>query len=275
MTPRRALLAALTLVAAALGPATTGAGERAHVMGAEIALLAGPTVDGRPTAGLRIALEPGWKTYWRYPGDAGIPPAFDTTGSTNLSAMAVAYPAPDRFSDGYSTSLGWHDTVVLPLKLTPERTGEAVTLTLAVDFGVCKEICVPARAVLTRRLDPAAAPPAAEAAEIAAHALRVPVPAGPDTPRLAALAVEPPATPGGKPVVRVELALPKPAEPADVVVEGPPGSALPLPMPVTGASGTFTFELDGLAAGTASSGLALRFTLRNGALAAEETRVLP
>ncbi|MCX8508161.1 MAG: protein-disulfide reductase DsbD family protein, partial [Rhodobacteraceae bacterium] len=42
------------------------------------------TESGSQMAALRLTMAPGWKTYWRAPGDAGIPPRFDWTGSANL-----------------------------------------------------------------------------------------------------------------------------------------------------------------------------------------------
>ena len=51
-------------------------------------------------AGVEIRLKEGWKTYWRYPGDSGVPPVLDFSKSQNLKAVTVRYPAPTRFSDG-------------------------------------------------------------------------------------------------------------------------------------------------------------------------------
>ena len=59
------------------------------------------TIDGKPSmiAGVQLRMEPGWKTYWRNPGDSGVPPSFDFKGSTNLKQAEVLYPAPHRFAD--------------------------------------------------------------------------------------------------------------------------------------------------------------------------------
>src|SRR6476661_4306539 len=51
-------------------------------------------------AGVEIKLEPGWKTYWRYPGDSGVPPTFDFSASDNVKEATVLFPAPVRFPDG-------------------------------------------------------------------------------------------------------------------------------------------------------------------------------
>jgi DsbC/DsbD-like thiol-disulfide interchange protein len=96
-----------------------------------------------PIAGIQLRMNPGWKTYWKNPGDSGVPPEFDWTGSTNLKHAEVLYPAPHRFADGGGTAIGYEDEVVFPVKLTPEREGEPVTLKLAFDYGLCKDLCIP------------------------------------------------------------------------------------------------------------------------------------
>src|SRR3979411_2289731 len=58
-------------------------------------------------AGIEIRLGPGWKTYWRYPGDSGVPPRFDFAGSDNVLRAKVLYPAPHLFTDETGNSLGY------------------------------------------------------------------------------------------------------------------------------------------------------------------------
>ena len=65
------------------------------------------------------------------PGDSGVPPSFDWTGSKNLKQAEVLYPAPHRFADANGTAIGYDDEVVFPVKLTPEREGEPIELKLA------------------------------------------------------------------------------------------------------------------------------------------------
>jgi len=101
--------------------------------------------DGRHMAAIRIILKDGWKTYWRAPGDAGIPPAFDWRGSRNLGGTAITWPAPRRIDQGGLLTFGYHDAVTLPLTVTPSRTGRPVRLEGVLEMGVCKDICVPVR----------------------------------------------------------------------------------------------------------------------------------
>ncbi|MDN3718361.1 protein-disulfide reductase DsbD family protein [Roseibium salinum] len=112
--------------------------------------------NGQYLAGLEFLLEPGWHTYWRYPGDAGIPPQISFEGAENLADAEVLYPAPERYDDGFSESIVYHDGIVLPIRVTPEHAERRVRLSVDVFFGICKEICVPGDAALSLDLDPAA-----------------------------------------------------------------------------------------------------------------------
>jgi len=88
-------------------------------------------------------MDPGWKTYWRNPGDSGVPPSFDWAGSKNLKHAELVYPAPHRFADAGGTAIGYDDQVVFPLKLTPERASEPIELKLVFAYGLCKDLCIP------------------------------------------------------------------------------------------------------------------------------------
>lgn len=111
-----------------------------------MSLLAGSLKEGVWQAGILIALEPGWKTYWRMPGDTGIPPSFDWIGSTNNAAVEVDFPVPRRFNDEGGETIGYHDQVLFPIFVKPGNLNDPVHLQLNMFFAVCKEVCIPARA---------------------------------------------------------------------------------------------------------------------------------
>ena len=102
-------------------------------------------LDGKPTllAGVQLRMNSGWKTYWKNPGDSGVPPSFDWSGSKNLKHAEVLYPAPHRFADANGTAIGYDDEVVFPVKLTPEREDKPIELKLAFAYGLCKDLCIP------------------------------------------------------------------------------------------------------------------------------------
>ncbi|WP_240335558.1 protein-disulfide reductase DsbD domain-containing protein [Pseudotabrizicola algicola] len=106
------------------------------------------TASGTHMAALHLQLAPNWKTYWRAPGDAGIPPQFDWAGSENVGAVRFHWPAPDVFQTNGMQTVGYHDELVLPIEVTPKDPRKPVRLRASVDLGVCKDICIPATLML-------------------------------------------------------------------------------------------------------------------------------
>lgn len=234
-----------------------------------IRLIAGNNKNGAATlrAGIEIKLQPGWKTYWRYPGDSGVPPHFDFSGSENLKIATVLYPAPHLFTDETGHSLGYKDKIILPLAVSAQQPGKPVRLHLKIDYAVCEKLCVPAegRAELTLATGNSAQDLALTAAEA-----RVPKQVTAERVGLTARRVN---NNGPKPLVAVNLAAPA-GQPVELFVEGPTTQwALPVPKPVQGAPAgraQFNFELDGLPPGVDPKGqFDLTFTIVTGERAVE------
>lgn len=97
-------------------------------------------------AGAEIRLKEGWHTYWRYPGDAGVPPQFSFAGSHNVKQVDVSWPAPKRMVDSGGTSIGYSVGVIFPLRIVPQEAGTPVTLRLRLHYAICEKLCVPAEA---------------------------------------------------------------------------------------------------------------------------------
>jgi DsbC/DsbD-like thiol-disulfide interchange protein len=131
---------------------------------------------GRGLAGFEVRLTPGAITYWRDPGDAGVPPTFDFTGSDNLAKAELIFPAPKRIreSDG-SEAFGYERDVVFPLRVESGDPAKPVTLKLHANFAVCEKICLPAEARLMLTL-PGAGSPHADLVEAALAAAPRPIP---------------------------------------------------------------------------------------------------
>ena len=125
--------------------------------------------------GLQLKLTPGWHTYWRSPGDAGIPPVIDWKGSENLAGAEIAWPAPVRLpSLGGLETLGYEDGLVLPIAVRLVHPGAPLHLHAEVDYASCKDICIPYHASLDLVLPSGLAQPRTEAPLIAAAQRRVP-----------------------------------------------------------------------------------------------------
>lgn len=108
--------------------------------------------DGSYQTAVDFILGEGWKTYWRAPGPAGIPPSFDWSGSANIADIEIIWPTPKVFETYGMVSIGYKGPVTLPIRITPIDPNVEVTVNLALDFGVCSDICVPARARFSTNL---------------------------------------------------------------------------------------------------------------------------
>jgi DsbC/DsbD-like thiol-disulfide interchange protein len=229
-------------------------------------LIAGAVVKKPGTsfirAGIEIRLDPGWKTYWRYPGDTGVPPTFDFASSQNVKSTLVQWPAPERFSDGAGGySIGYMDDVILPLEVSPANNALTSTLHAKLNYAICGTLCVPARATLELPLTGNGGDEAI--LDKAETVVPKHVPLGPGSGNaLAILAVHREAS-GGHEKVVVDVAAPA-GMPVTLFAEGPaPDWALPLPQPASPATGPtrrFTFDVDGLPPGAQAKGAMLTLT---------------
>jgi DsbC/DsbD-like thiol-disulfide interchange protein len=236
-----------------------GASDWAGGQHSAVRLIAGsrPALEpGVMRAGVEVKLAPGWKTYWRYPGDSGVPPRFDFTRSRNVESVTVAWPAPRRLSDSGGQVIGYKGAVTLPLRIKPVDPSQPVELDLKLDYAICDKLCIPVEAEARLAFDGTAS---AQDAALAAAEERVPRPVtlGEGTPTITGIGRD-----TGRRVI-VDVAAP-PDTTVDLFVEGPTAEwALPLPepMPATDGARRFAFELDGLPSGAQADGAVLRFTL--------------
>ncbi len=126
--------------------------------------------NGAQMAAMELTLAPGWKTYWRSPGDAGIPPSFDWSESENVKSVRIHWPAPDVFETNGLQTIGYHERLVLPLEITAVDPSRPIRLSVEVQLGVCDEICLPAALDLTSDLTRPGAPDASIKASLAQRA---------------------------------------------------------------------------------------------------------
>ncbi len=217
-------------------------------------------------AGLEIRLDPGWKTYWRYPGDSGVPPTLDFAGSENVKSVTALWPAPERFSDGAGgRSIGYLGDVVLPLRIVPKDRVKTSSLHVKLGYAICGSLCVPAEANLHLMLSGKAG---TEEPNLVAAEARVPrhVAIGAASGGLAVRSVRCETNGSSHERVVVEIAAPK-GTPVDLFVEGPTSDwALPLPEPQSATADNapetrrFAFDLDGLPPGAVAKGAMLTLT---------------
>jgi DsbC/DsbD-like thiol-disulfide interchange protein len=263
VTARRlAWMLVLLALVASTGPAAAAdasAWDRGKY--SAVRLIAGGRVETPAihSAGIEIQLSRGWKTYWRYPGDSGIPPRFDFKGSQNLAEARVLWPAPQRFSDDIGYSIGYSEHVIFPVRVRAADPAKPVLLKLNLDYAICEKMCVPASAKLELPLTGTAT---AHAASLHASESKVPKSAAigeGGALRIKAVRIDP------KNAKRVVVTLQaQPGLSVDLFAEGPGADwNLPLPRPDGDQSGTerrFVFDLEGIPPNTRLEGARLLLT---------------
>ena len=227
-----------------------------------VRLLAGSRSGPVLLGGIAVRLDPGWKTYWRTSGDSGVPPRFDFSKSDNIEAVNILWPAPTKFDDGAGgTSLGYHDQVVLPLRIVAKNADKPVTLRADIGYAVCEKICIPIEASAELAFASVAS---TEDSVLFAALDTVPKPARVGDPNPLTIRD---VKREGKSTVVVDVVAPD-ARTVNLFVEGPtPDWGLPVPKLLEhGPPGVkrFAFELDGVPPGTSPEGAALKLTLVGG-----------
>jgi DsbC/DsbD-like thiol-disulfide interchange protein len=216
--------------------------------------------DALIRAGIEIRLKPGWHTYWRYPGDAGVPPQFDFAGSQNLKAVEVRWPAPRRIPEAGLIGIGYDRDLILPLGVTPQDAAKPVALRLKLNYAICEKLCVPADAKVELAL---AGGQSSQDVALAAAEARVPKKrALGEGPGLAIRSVRREAG-ADPPRLLIDVAGPR-GGPVDLFAEGPTDQwAPPLPVATGGAPPPlqrFVLELDGAPPGEKYEGALITLT---------------
>ncbi len=258
---RAAIGVATTLLASLL--ATTARADDASPWQRDghsaVRLLAGSRSGAVLLGGIAFQIQQGWKTYWRTPGDSGVPPRFDFSKSDNVEAVTIMWPAPLKFDDGAGGhSIGYHDQIVLPLRIVPKTADKPVTLRAEINYAVCEKLCIPVEASAELGFNSVAS---TEDGALFAALDTVPKPATIGDPN--PLTIRDVKRDGAKNVV-VDVVAPDKGN-VNLFVEGPtPDWSLPIPAPVEHSPPgvkRFSFELDGLPPGAKPDGAALKFTL--------------
>ena len=224
-----------------------------------VRLLAGSRSGAVLLGGIAFQLQPGWKTYWRTPGDSGVPPRFDFSKSENIEAVTVLWPAPMKFDDGAGGhSLGYQNQIVLPLRIVAKNADKPVKLRAEINYAVCEKLCIPVDAKAELAFASVAS---TEDSALFAALDTVPKPANVGDPNPLTIRD---VKRDGKSSVWVDVVT-SDAKPVSLFVEGPtPDWALPIPTllePSPSGVKRFVFELEGLPPGAKPEGAALKFTL--------------
>ena len=258
-------LAGYAPAGAAVSEWTDGPNVRMRLVAAE------PNSAGGVNAAIEMELAPGWHTYWRSPGEAGIPPMFDFSGSANLKSTMVGFPPPVRLDDGFAVTNIYTGRVVLPLTVERSDPGAPVTLAMKLDLGVCEEVCIPVTLEASLTMDAA---DDGEAAAIVAEAVGK-LPGGAQQGAFEIVDVRRTGGDDEEPVFEFKARAPDPAA-TEIFVEGPEGWYPDVPTPVgnEGNAVIYRVTFDRLGAKTPIAKAAIRFTVVSGGQAVEETVTL-
>lgn len=215
---------------------------------------------------LEVDLLPGWKTYWRDPGEAGVPPTITVDDTSGVALSEIGFPAPERFNDGYSEWAGYKHSVALPFTLTFDKAETAGPIVASVFIGICETICIPVQGELD--IDPASDPDnAADSAVVEAALDALPSPA---LDGFSASIVE-----DGDDALTVAAQAPGAPETADLFLASAAGYVFGTPER-TVKDGKLSFSVPILdRPEQAPAGASFRYTLVSGRQAVEGTLALP
>jgi DsbC/DsbD-like thiol-disulfide interchange protein len=255
-------MASWTAALCGLAVAATGAtgsigASAAGIDHSEVRLLPGEFAGETWTAGVQIDLAEGWKTYWRMPGESGIAPLFDWSGSRNVADVELRWPAPARYADASGETIGYAHRVVFPVTVRPADPSRPVELALRLDYAVCKDVCIPARVDLDQTLADSAAMSSVSAAIIRQFDNRVP------QPQVSGLALERASLDerAGSPRLVVELSGNAVDSSTDIFVENFDDAYFRAAQPADGDASVFHLPIDDLADPDLLRGQTLRLTV--------------
>ena len=269
----RAALATGLVFAAFAVPApakAAGASEWKGDNAARVRLIAGARMpDGKLYAGLEFDLTEGWKTYWRAPGDSGVPSVFNWERSQNVKSVKVHWPAPSRFKDKYGWNNGYAKDFVFPIEVSPKNPAEPVKLELLLYYGVCEELCIPGKADLSLVMAPEGH--SGHQALIGRYLQMVPKPADSKSAvKVSGVEVEKVGE-----AINLQVTLKKDIpKPVTLFLEGPSAFYFAIPHRKSGAddkTSRFQVVVDGAAEAADLKGKELRFTAVQGELRLEQT----
>ncbi len=268
----RFVLANIAGLALAGGIAHAASTEWVETEGGRIRITAlPPSSEGIIRAILDVDLLPGWKTYWRDPGDAGVPPSVRSEGSTNIADLRLDFPAPERIDDGYSVWAGYNYPVVFPLTITQERAGTQSVLEAQVFLGLCETICIPLQSEFSLTIDPEHEANSFEKRLVEKAFSRIPEPAG------NGFGVADMAVAEQDNTLSVSVVHPETATGLDLFLTGPAGWYFDIPVRTGGDGGMSVFRVPILdaPAGKSLSGKPLQVLVKTASRSMETTFDVP
>ena len=237
-----ALVLSFVIVDTARASAASGEWSKSdHVSARLVSAVKGTGDLATIPAGIEIKLDGDWKTYWRSPGDAGLPPTLDWKGSTNLVSAKLLYPAPTRINVLGIQTFGYKHDVVFPIDANVATKGGALDLKLNLDILVCAEQCIPKSFELVLSIPPGDAKPNEDGQMLAKARAAVPTDS-----RAAGMNIisAQEVSDRGQPALEVRVTAEQPFEKPDIIPELQPDANLGEPeITLSADKHTATFDL--------------------------------
>lgn len=213
-------------------------------------------------SGIYITMQKGWKTYWRVPGDGGVPPSFDWAGSENVETIKVMMPLPHRFIDENGEGIGYKTEVVFPVDVKPKDPAKPTRLSLKMFYAVCNDICVPVQAEVKIDID---AKSASASDKFRLRAARAAVPVKDDENHLSVLSLKQ-VEADGKTSLEISLKGIKSPSQADIFVEADGNSYFRKPELVNQSDEMTTWRIavDSFGGSLSLAGKSVRLTIADG-----------
>lgn len=208
--------------------------------------------DGSRRGVLDIDLQPGWKTYWMEPGDAGIPPVVKVMTAGGPMDAQTAFPMPKRFKDEYSTWAGYDEPVGLALTFPQGSIAQDGSLSVSSFLGVCEKICIPVSTEFKVKIASQSFPEPAVAAAFAV----LPEPASQETGQFASAVLD-----GDTLVLEGKLPVKKGRQ--ELFVAGSKGWAFGEPVPLDRVEDTMRYSLPVLSRPRTSTEGTVHYTYGN------------
>ncbi len=231
-------------------PLTSNTISRVDLIAAQTAIGISNPGNEPVMAGLRFRLARGWKTYWRSPGDAGYPPMVDWSGSENLAAADLLWPAPKRYFDHGLQTIGYENEVILPLNLRVVNPDLPLSVNAVVDYLVCEEICIPVQQNVSLVVPPGPSQPTPESPLIDRYRAALPVVGSPQSPPNITIQEVAPDEATDTVTLQVGIRSPEPFQEPDLFLEGAAGTWFSQPATTQSEGGRrvqFTFTAGGVA----------------------------
>lgn len=180
-----------------------------------------PEPDGTIRGALQIEPKPGWITYWKEPGDAGIPPRIELSPDSEAQLERLSFPVPKRIDNGPVRDIGYDEPVAFPFELSAKDLSKPLAIDVSAFIGLCRNICIPFQAQFDMLLQPAKGTPVEEAMILNSALAKLPEPPSEN------FAVTHYVMSQGGSVLRLTLRLPEGTSvPPQVIVAGPEGHVL-------------------------------------------------